>query len=1362
MSFNKKKKRDLTKKQAQESRKNPRAFSFTSSARAVKAQRRNLDLGVKRQHLPIHSHVAGASASSSSEVEPPPFLVVVIGPRGTGKSSIICSLVKHYTSHSIPVQQLHGPVTVLTSGNRRLTLMECPPHLHCMIDLCKAADLVLLTVDASFGFELETFEALNVLKQHGMCRVMGVLTHLDGFRTGRQQQQAKRRLKHRFWTEICDGAKLFYLSGLLHGRYLRREISNLARFIAVIKHRPLTWRSSHPYLLADRMEELTPAADIHASPLCDRRVALYGFVRGTLLHVGQQLHWMGVGDFRPAAFTVLDDPVPVKRRKEEAGGGRRRKLSEKEKRLHAPMSDSGELLYDADAMYIHMHDQHLHFSREDSTIVREAEDETAEDRRRREEAARSRGRAGDLQSISMVRALQDISLGVDEKLQSKEISLFKHSTPLTADSLQLQDDQQQEEEEEEEEGGQEGAEEEEAEDDDEIAQLMAEEAKGGAAKDGLTSKVVMDKGRMRRKVVFDDEQAGDDGQHGADDGEADAADDSDDEQQQADTGVEDGEDDGYYEDNWEETKQQLRSGNSGRLLQLSVAQQKPAEEEKQATTERRGRAVRGGDSNSAARIEEVKETGPEADAQHEELEDEEEDGSADSAEEAEGAEDGGAAQSRAAEESKQEEADADDTQRDLRWKEELTSRAASSHQRASSLMDLVYGQRAAERNNARRHRDSQQQQQTGKLQLFDDDDEEDRNDEQGKQQQAAEDDDDDDDELFRLRPVRDVTADDVDSVVVSLRRDEQREAQPRDWQQQEVCDSIRNRFVTGDWSEEVQGVEDEGGDEDADSEAEEAEKRKKRKDRKGRRGREQSRQTNGAARQDEQDEQQAAEDEDEEEEEEEGQDGITVESAAVAADETEEQATERRRLAKERLKDSFDTEYDQPATTAVADGNEDDSHLAAVHAAAEQQAALNSSAFSSLSAEQRLMLEGARPGQYVRLELHGVPCEFIRHWSPSSPLVLGGLGSGESGLGYLSVRLKKHRWHPKILKSNDPLIFSLGWRRFQSCPVYAIEDRNERLRFLKYSPQHMHCLARLYAPLTPPNTGFVCYQYTDNLASFRIAATGSVLSQTQAGGGSADGIVKKLKLLGRPYRVFKHTAFIRDMFSSSTEVSRFLGASLRTVSGIRGAVKAAITTEGQDGVFRATFEDKILMSDIVVCRSWAAVPVLPYCAPVQSLLAPDHQWKGLRTIRQIRVEDGVPVLGGREGGAGYGQQVRRERKFAPLRVPRSLARQLPFASREKLMPPRASNRRLYAEARMTVRSEAERDMYRLMQQVNTVRGVKDAKRKEQREKQREKWQKQQQQETAKHAQRNREVRKRRYVAEGGTGRGSKRQRYGDK
>ena len=250
---------------------------------------------------------------------------------------------------------------------------------------------------------------------------------------------------------------------------------------------------------------------------------------------------------------------------------------------------------------------------------------------------------------------------------------------------------------------------------------------------------------------------------------------------------------------------------------------------------------------------------------------------------------------------------------------------------------------------------------------------------------------------------------------------------------------------------------------------------------------------------------------------------------------------------------------------------------------------------------------------------------------------------------------------------------------------------------------------------------------------FRVAATGVVLDVDHS-----VGIVKKLRLTGVPYKIFKNTVFIRGMFSSSLECSWFEGASIRTVSGLRGQIKRALRSP--PGAFRASFEDRILMSDIVFVRTWYPVSVPRYYNPVTSLLREDKsQWTGMRTVGQLRHEQGVKPTVRKD--SVYQPVVRETRRFNALKIPPSLEKKLPFKSRPKLM---AKRKRGQSTRRAVILEPQERKVIRLMNQLTSLHKEKLRKRKQSQRKAQEAYQARKRKEEERRGRHTRTLRKKFY------------------
>ena len=244
------------------------------------------------------------------------------------------------------------------------------------------------------------------------------------------------------------------------------------------------------------------------------------------------------------------------------------------------------------------------------------------------------------------------------------------------------------------------------------------------------------------------------------------------------------------------------------------------------------------------------------------------------------------------------------------------------------------------------------------------------------------------------------------------------------------------------------------------------------------------------------------------------------------------------------------------------------------------------------------------------------------------------------------------------------------------------------------------------APNIPPNTGVLAFQSLGlEEKGFRVAATGVVLELDHS-----FKIVKKLKLVGTPHKVLKNTCFVRGMFNSELEVAKFIGASIKTVSGIRGQIKKA--TRGGTGTFRATFEDKVLLSDIIFLRSWTQVEIKKFYNPVLSrLVKPGEEWQGMRTIGKLRHD--LKLKAPINKDSLYKPIVREARKFNPLKIPKKLEKALPFKTKPKVNKKKRKNRKSeeLATATAVVMEPKERKMYTMMQKLRTVRNVKTKKRK---------------------------------------------------
>jgi len=162
------------------------------------------------------------------------FTISIIGPKQTGKTTLMRSIITHYTKRK--QLSVTNMISILNSDGERLFFVENIADTFSFVHSLNFSELVILLIDGFFGVELETFETITLVKNSNLKRYIFILTHLDLFKTWKSLKKAKKRIKDRLNKETDGNCKIFYFSGIREDNiYFLGEIKNLTRYLTKVK-----------------------------------------------------------------------------------------------------------------------------------------------------------------------------------------------------------------------------------------------------------------------------------------------------------------------------------------------------------------------------------------------------------------------------------------------------------------------------------------------------------------------------------------------------------------------------------------------------------------------------------------------------------------------------------------------------------------------------------------------------------------------------------------------------------------------------------------------------------------------------------------------------------------------------------------------------------------------------------------------------------------------------------------------------------------------------------------------------------------------------------------------------------------------
>lgn len=228
-------------------------------------------------------------------------------------------------------------------------------------------------------------------------------------------------------------------------------------------------------------------------------------------------------------------------------------------------------------------------------------------------------------------------------------------------------------------------------------------------------------------------------------------------------------------------------------------------------------------------------------------------------------------------------------------------------------------------------------------------------------------------------------------------------------------------------------------------------------------------------------------------------------------------------------------------------------------------------------------LDGAQPGQYVRVHLANVPKDAISKIL-SRPVLpsLVALLKYERKMTVMNLLIKRlpgsNLKNP--IKSKDELLFYVGHRRFKARPIFTSHSVSTKHKYERFLRDDVAMVATVYAPVTFPPAPALVFRMKPN-GEKELVASGSVLDSNPN-----RLIIKRVRLSAHPYKIHSKTAVLRFMFFNSEDVLYFKPVELVTKYNRRGHITEPLGTHGH---MKCTFDKKIRSDDCVFMNLYKRV-----------------------------------------------------------------------------------------------------------------------------------------------------------------------------